>query len=142
MSKMRKLAEFAASTSQPPKKVSLTEKQAGLLARASSSCRLPVFTVARGIRLHLQLRGQLRDLTGFPFIPLLVPSFHRILDIVFWILPNGNILCIFCTAKKMPLIFFTNVHSYYKARFELCYFIINKPENLLSLEIFYRIVVY
>ncbi len=67
-----------ASTSQPPKKVSLNDEKAGLLAYASpfyQSSHESIHSDFFGSRQHLQLRGQLRFF-GFPFKPRMVPL-HR-----------------------------------------------------------------
>lgn len=63
--------EAFAPTSQPPKKVLLTDEKAGLLARVSSFC-CPSHDHSQWLfnsRPHLQLRGQLRHFTEFPFKP-------------------------------------------------------------------------
>jgi len=82
----------------------LKEKQAGFLARASFSCRLPVFTVA-GHSSALTVAGTAPAFNRIPFIPSLVPVSRRILYIVFVHVVNTSILYKRCTVKKLPGIF-------------------------------------
>lgn len=57
-----------------------------------SSAAFPFSQWLIGSRQHLQLRGQLRICTGFPFTPSLAPVFLALLYIVFSSLAHANIL--------------------------------------------------